>query len=575
VSTSVHGRARKLEEQGPPDWSPVPDPATAGRRPVVATAWRAAAGVVVAALLWWLGRESFALVLLTVLVLTTAASLLFPAVASVLDRVTRAIERGAGRVLSLVLLGAVQLLVFTPLSLLLRLVRHDPLALGLPANARSLWRPAPAARGRRPLYRRQFTYERPATEGPERGTDRLPLPRLRVVLGVVAMLALADVAIGAALHAWDHTGDARPAGPRHSLLLDPHAAAGRGKPWLGTLAGEIDQVWYGKRYDPYLGWTMPDFAGRYLHTAGGVRRSYEPSGGRGPGAVSVFFFGGSTMFGLFQRDEHTIPSDVARLAQADGIPIRVYNYGQMAYNNWQEQQLLEQLSSRGITPELAVFYDGVNELVNQFRLGPHTEPSQQEAREYAKRIGIGAATPATPGNGDDSPLTQLYHSWQDVSATTWLSRRLRGVPTETLPKTAPLVSPWAGDQQREALASGSDAASLLGRGVDVTRHFADSSGFRTVFFLQPFLYSKPAVPGEEHATGSLGTDPAAWKRAYAIARSKLKPPVVDMAGALDSVKAPIMYDFAHTNELGAAVVARALYDRLKPTLRQLYRRGSR
>jgi hypothetical protein len=30
-----------------------------------------------------------------------------------------------------------------------------------------------------------------------------------------------------------------------------------------------------------------------------------------------------------------------------------------------------------------------------------------------------------------------------------------------------------------------------------------------------------------------------------------------------------MYDLVHTNELGARVLARALYDRLRPTLREL------
>ena len=36
---------------------------------------------------------------------------------------------------------------------------------------------------------------------------------------------------------------------------------------------------------------------------------------------------------------------------------------------------------------------------------------------------------------------------------------------------------------------------------------------------------------------------------------------------------PIMYDFVHTNEIGAKAVARALYLRLRPKLRELSARG--
>ena len=73
------------------------------------------------------------------------------------------------------------------------------------------------------------------------------------------------------------------------------------------------------------------------------------------------------MFGLYQRDEHTIPSEFARLAEADGIPLRVVNYGSLAYVNWQEVLLLEQLVTGGSEPDLAVFYDGFNELVQPVR----------------------------------------------------------------------------------------------------------------------------------------------------------------------------------------------------------------
>ena len=71
------------------------------------------------------------------------------------------------------------------------------------------------------------------------------------------------------------------------------------------------------------------------------------------------------MFGVGQRDEHTIPSEVARLAEDDGVALEVHNYGLPGWVAWQEVQYLERLLARGERYDLAVFYDGFNELLVQ------------------------------------------------------------------------------------------------------------------------------------------------------------------------------------------------------------------
>jgi lysophospholipase L1-like esterase len=42
--------------------------------------------------------------------------------------------------------------------------------------------------------------------------------------------------------------------------------------------------------------------------------------------------------------------------------------------------------------------------------------------------------------------------------------------------------------------------------------------------------------------------------------------VIDLSEALDGTAEPLMYDFVHTNELGARIVAEAIYKRVKPQL---------
>lgn len=398
-------------------------------------------------------------------------------------------------------------------------------------------------------------------------TARLPLPRLRAILGLLVLLLVFDVAVGAAVNGVRALGADEARGLRLGGLVGREVPAAAGEHWRVALGSEIDRLWKRKRYDPYLGWKLPDHDGRYVHVSSGVRRSYEPESGSAD-MPTIFFFGGSTMFGLYQRDEHTIPSEFAPLAEADGMPVRVANYGSLAYVNWQEVLLLEQLVSSRSAPDLAVLYDGFNEILGQFQLGPPSEVTHLEFREIDRRLKLGR--PGEPDNGNERSLPDTaYRTWAGVSAVHRLGRRLGLVPGSREGPGTGRSSIWPGDQTDHLGRRGRLAASIHARGVDLAVRVADSYGIQTAFFWQPFLYSKQSHPGEEQVMGWLGTDAEAWREADRVARSHLGAPVQDLSTALDSVKQPVMYDFVHTNELGAKVMARALYERLRPALRKL------
>jgi hypothetical protein len=506
-------------------------------------------GLAVAGLLWLIGHRTVAIVLVVVMGSLTLVAARFPAVARRIERIEQAIQRWAGRILSFVLMSVVQLLLFTPISLVLRLVRHDPLALGRTGEA-SAWRPAAVRRGK-PLYDRPYAYE----VLPERNAGRGL--RLRAALGLLALALALDIGIGAAIHA---AGDEPTAAEQQSLLAEADPPAGRAEPWREPLRNELDALWRESRFDPYLGWTSRDFSGRYVNVRRGIRRSYQPAGSAEP--VEVFLFGGSAMFGLFQRDGHTIPSELARIAERDGIRLRVSNYGQLAYVNWQEAQLLQQLVTRGTQPDLAIFYDGFNEILSQFQLGPHSAPTHLQAPTMEQRL-------ESYEPDERSLVRKLYDSWADVSAVHELGRDLgleAGGTALTFPGSA-----WVGDQADRPERRGRLAADLYDRGVDVVAAMAGNARFDARFFWQPSVYSKRPVEGEEAYRTWLGTDTEAWRAADRAARARLDDSVGDLGGSLDRVREPVLYDFVHTNELGARTVAEELYRRLRPTLLRLSR----
>ena len=61
----------------------------------------------------------------------------------------------------------------------------------------------------------------------------------------------------------------------------------------------------------YLGPILADVASTDTQVSQGIRRTWEPDA---PSTLTVWMFGGSTLFGSDRRDEHTIPSEFAKAA---------------------------------------------------------------------------------------------------------------------------------------------------------------------------------------------------------------------------------------------------------------------
>lgn len=496
---------------------------------------RALAPAIAAVLLFGLGRDRTPKLLLLAAFLVLAGGLLAPRAAGALDRgVARAAERLADALFTF-LASVAWLVVLLPTWALSRLVGHSPLDDGW-ATDRSAWIGIQDTR-----RRTADGHPAHATRMGARAGDVAPRVRRRARLRLVAPAAAVALVAAALALRGDEVPvpsadiiDLRvgPPGPGdiddedlewNGLPIDGYAH--EGEPWI---EGYFRELIASEPYHDYiLGLRLRDVDGEHLTIVDGRRVTYSPDDAE----VTVWFFGGSTMFGVGQRDDHTIPSVVARVAEDDGIAVRALNFGGSADASWGETiRFAEALESDLPRPDLVVFYDGANER------------------------GL-ASYRADDGSLDPSVMERYPLSDEDREA------HRDSLGREPLPY---------GSERAEVEID--LAAAQYRRAAAVARRLAEPDDIPVVHAWQPEPFSKRPTPQDDElwrrTDFQIGDLPEST-RIYAEMRRRSGVDPIDLSRALDDVDAPVYFDSSHTNELGARIIGTELYERLAPQLRDL------
>lgn len=485
-----------------------PPPASRGRQVLR----RAVPPIVLGAAAWWIGAPHLAVGALVAAAVLTVLGLAAPSSAAAVDRAVRRVAERVGHVLARVLLSVVWVVLVLPVWAVSSAYRR---LRGRPTLAAAGWqgvRTDAAASGQR-------TFEVPF--GVAEGGSVL----LRLASLVVAVL----LGVAAAAHLWpERTVDRVQAAPvvYRPQVFEPGAQAQvvayafADEPWGDQAISDAAKT--SAIPDQLLGWRGRDVRTQYVNVVDGRRVSYQPE----DPTLTVWFFGGSTMFGDGQRDEHTIPSVVARLAEAEGVPIRVVNFGAGSYNNFQGTLAFLDALTREEPPDVAVFYDGANEWSTAL-----------------ERLNYGELDPE-----------RVY--FQAASEEERAERQARA-PEMTLDE----------DEQKELVVE--LGAEQYRRGADLARWAGAANDVEVVHLWQPGLWSTPVRPFARPLLDAWGIDEAMLADLDATMsamreRSGVEP--IDLSDALAAVDQPTFYDFAHTNELGARVIAEQLYEYLRPEL---------
>lgn len=305
-----------------------------------------------------------------------------------------------------------------------------------------------------------------------------------------------------------------------------------GEAWVDRYFAEMAAV--PSTYAPFIGPREAPVHGRFVNAADGIRSSYEPPGADGDDAVDVWFFGGSTMWGEGQRDRHTIPSEVARLAEGQGVTLRVANYGVRGYTAFQEFLVFEQELARRDPPDLAVFYHGLNEMFSllEDRDNLGRQPSVYQIDVTAEAFG--RAPPLPDRDPADEPSVARTYA-----ETSLFNKALRGLGGMV---EAPAGADEAPFHPTEAQFDRALNASqqIYRRSLGLIRHVAHEHQVPSLIFWQP---------GGRRGDNTF----------YNTLSAGLADAHIDITDSLDDPPSPIYIDAVHTNEVGARLSATAIW----------------
>jgi lysophospholipase L1-like esterase len=273
-----------------------------------------------------------------------------------------------------------------------------------------------------------------------------------------------------------------------------------------------------------------DFRGKYFTVEAGVRRTTDsPERPR----ASIYLFGGSTIYNSEVPDAHTVASYLQReLVQAGYGEYRVVNFGATSVST--SQQLERLVAAKIRAPDIVVFYDGVNDVLQGVLYGNagDTIYGNDRSRSFGQKL--------------------LYRlSKESVAARFVLTRANANYRIANLAERVTATA----NRYRDNLAQADRAAS------------ADGAAF--VHFLQPTLYSLATRGAYEARLLTFGFVPVQAEEAFAAAYPRLKAIVAerarlgaadfDLTTAFDTFAQPVYLDGWHVNHRGNEVVAGHIY----------------
>lgn len=302
-------------------------------------------------------------------------------------------------------------------------------------------------------------------------------------------------------------------------------------------------------YIPFRIFGVTPWHGKYMNNDQGVRgvwrRTINPTKCDAQHRLSVWMFGGSTVYGFAVPDWATLPTYLSHEMNIGSRDcVIVSNFGVDAYVSDQELMVLEEQLKAGGRPNIVIFYDGVND--SSLANAPPGAPVPHFSVERIKARVEGTVS----GRLDFLQQSHTLRLKQAIMARFRRPKSFSGLIARAQPNVALVLDNYEGNMR-------------------IARALGDAYQFKLYCFWQPFLIygHKPLVPFEQNLVNVAArgdTDPSAWLIIMASVyreaerRAAAKGDFVFLGNVFDSTKEPLYVDEAHLGPHGNELVAQAI-----------------
>lgn len=338
-----------------------------------------------------------------------------------------------------------------------------------------------------------------------------------------------------------------------------HADALNGYDWIEPYFSEWWES-YSVDWKSYVYWRRRPYTGEFINIdERGVRKTWR---GETPGSnetpIRIFMFGGSTLWGFGARDENTIPSHLAkRISTASGKPVEVTNYGETGYVSTQEMIALLRLLQAGNIPDVAIFYDGNNDVFSAYQ--SHAAGLPQNEYRRRKEFNLlrvrGEKTGYLAG-------AAAYHTVMHSAALQLFQATMRSIgPPRMVGSGAPVMPV---EVSRDL---GNQVAKIYEGNVRILDALAREYGFALYCFWQPTVFDKPSRSTFEQMQES----DFSYLRDFNVEAARALKETGDeriilLSDVFESTREPIFIDFCHVSEKGNGMIAEAMLPYVLPAL---------
>jgi lysophospholipase L1-like esterase len=334
------------------------------------------------------------------------------------------------------------------------------------------------------------------------------------------------------------------------------ADAYAGASWVNAYWRELDEC-RRDQWASYVYWRRKPYQGRYVNIdANGLRRTWtcDENRRKTDDPLTIFTFGGSTMWSVGARDDFTIASCLAKKLDQMGIESEVTNFGEFGYVSTQEViALLRQLQRRNI-PDLVVFYDGVNDVYSTYQQQAAGLPHS----EFHRVQEFNLSQPTRYGSLGSLFLRRTAHELSLVRLSRNALRRV-GTP-----------APADGDVTYRNAAENSitgkdvlfrDLLAVYEGNMRMVEALGQSYGFQVLFYWQPTVFQKKHLTAYEEAErDKVSAMEPFFRKAYELVGQgdlavQHDGVFHDVSGMLSDARQPIFIDWCHVSEAANELMA--------------------